>query len=559
MPDASSSSLAVERRYRRRRGGLRRISGEFTTTSGEAQKTVASINGLTERLGFQSRELGLLQQQHEQSVKTNGLFDAATQSLQLRIDKLTSAIDSNKAALAGEQESLKKLQDTATASGQAASFFEEIWTGALRQVGSLGVQALQSAVGAIEGFVQAGVESAGVNEQLTGSYQTMIATQLRNADSSLTQAQALSQSSGQAQELLKWTQQLAINSPFDAEGVAKSLQTAQAYGFTADEAKRLTQAGADFVAGSGRSVEAMNSIELALGQIQAKGKLSGQEVLQLVNAGLPVTQILADAFGKTTAEVQKLQEQGLIPAKDAIGAITGYMETNFAGAAQRMAGSIQGLGNSLGDLYKQSAADLLTPAIREVQPLIQQLVDTLQTPEARAEIAALGQTLGDVAETVIPAAVAIGNEFVATMGDLGTQLGPTGEALSHLAEVNAPLWAFVRDTAIPAGLNLAALFEGSLLQGVNGFTQSLVSQAEALQHVVAPLQTIASVAQQAYGAATAPLQAYHENLLATVDSQLQATSEWKNSTDALNATARQLRRHRPNSNPTTIASKKSGN
>jgi tape measure domain-containing protein len=120
----------------------------------------------------------------------------------------------------------------------------------------------------------------------------------------------------------------------------------------------------------------MSRIALALGQIEAKGKLSGQEILQLVNAGLPVVQILAEAFGKTTAEVTAMVSDGLVPANQAIEAITEYIENNFAGAAERQATTWAGLMGTFEDLKNMGlrgaqylASSRKTSSIKSLMPL----------------------------------------------------------------------------------------------------------------------------------------------------------------------------------------------
>ena len=245
-----------------------------------------------------------------------------------------------------------------------------------------------------------GLDAIASYERLTATLETLSARELMNADSSLSMAEALAQSSEKATELLDWMQQLAIKSPFTLEGVANAFRTAQAYGFTADEAQRLTQAMIDFAAGSGASEGVMNQIALALGQIEAKGKLAGQEVLQLVNAGLPVTQILADAFNVTTAEIVDMQQKGLIPAQDAIEAITVYLETNFAGAAERQANTWAGLQGTFEDIKQMGLREFFGGLFDVIQPLAIELSEFMQT-EGLDQLRVMGEQLGQAAQSLL--------------------------------------------------------------------------------------------------------------------------------------------------------------
>ncbi|WP_134984332.1 tape measure protein, partial [Aeromonas hydrophila] len=56
--------------------------------------------------------------------------------------------------------------------------------------------------------------------------------------------------------------------------------------------------------------EEVQGISLALGQAWAKQKLQGEEILQLIERGVPVWQMLEQVTGKNTAELQKLSEAG---------------------------------------------------------------------------------------------------------------------------------------------------------------------------------------------------------------------------------------------------------
>lgn len=259
-------------------------------------------------------------------------------------------------------------------------------TGAGRQLLSLGGEALS----AYADF-----------ERLGSSLQQMAAKELINTGAASSMGEALSKTSGTAAELQGWIQKLAIQSPFTQQGVADAFRMAMAYGFTTQQSKRLTQALIDFSAGSGASEYAMSKIALALGQIQAKGKLAGGEVLQLTEAGLGVNQILASAFGKTTAQVVEMREKGLIPADQAIEAIVTSLERDFGGAAVRQSGTISGLVSSLEDLKSVGLREFFGPVFREFQPDLDKFVQSLQDPKTLTSIRQMGQNFASMAREVV--------------------------------------------------------------------------------------------------------------------------------------------------------------
>lgn len=267
---------------------------------------------------------------------------------------------------------------------------------------TLGAIAAGAALAGITAVGIAGFKAASSFEMMQLSLQSLSARETMNAGQAENMAEAFDKSAGKAAELYSWVRQLAIASPFSAEGVANAFRTAEAYGFTAEMAKRLTQATIDFASATGQSEAAMNSIALALGQIQAKGKLSAQEVLQLTNVGVPALQYLANAFGKTTGEISKMMERGLIPADKAVEAITKGMETDFAGAAKRTQNTLQGLTSTLGDLWQMSTAALVGGIFKGFAPLAAQVSSWLQS-EGIPLFEQLGTKAGESASQITAA------------------------------------------------------------------------------------------------------------------------------------------------------------
>ena len=238
------------------------------------------------------------------------------------------------------------------------------------------------------------LDSYATFERLTMSLETFSARELINAGVTNNMQDAIAMSGERAQELLGWIEKLAVESPFQSGDIANAFRTAQAYGFTSDQAMRLTQATVDFAAGAGISGAMMDRITLALGQIAARGKVSSQELNQLSEAGIGARQILADAFGVTTAQMQEMIEKGMVPANIAIEAITQSLEKDFGGAAQRQANTFSGLISSLSDLKEIGLREFFTGTFSAIQPLLIDFVNTVTDPAIKTEIKAWGDALG---------------------------------------------------------------------------------------------------------------------------------------------------------------------
>lgn len=252
---------------------------------------------------------------------------------------------------------------------------------------------------------------------------------------------ALDLSAQKAKDLQGWVTKLAIQSPFKQEDIANAFRLNMAYGFTTAEAQRLTQATVDFAAGSGASQEAMQSISLALGQIQAKGKLSGQEVLQLTNAGLNVRDILAKAFGVTTEQIVKMQERGLIPADKAIKAITESLEADFGGAAARQSQSFSGLVSSLEDIKSVGLREFFTGTFQEIQPYVAGFVEKFSDPAFMASINEFGQKIGTAIGDAIPKIIEFAGQVQGFLDRLRDTGGNALKAIQPGLDGFAAFWA----------------------------------------------------------------------------------------------------------------------
>ena len=209
----------------------------------------------------------------------------------------------------------------------------------------------------------------------------------------MSMGEALNAAVPKARELIKWVENLAIASPFDMNGVTIALRTALAYGMNLDMAKRLTQATVDFSAASGLSGETLTRIARAMGQVQGKGRLMAEEVRQMADAGLPVLEIMAKSYGKTTIEIQALMRRGLIPANDAINAITASLEGDFAGAAERQLSTWNGIRNSMGDIKVMGLQRVFVGIADAFKPFFGDFIDFMRS-EGLDRLQEFGLTFG---------------------------------------------------------------------------------------------------------------------------------------------------------------------
>lgn len=162
---------------------------------------------------------------------------------------------------------------------------------------------------------------------------------------------------GSAQKADRFLSDLATfakATPFEFPELVDAAKRMLAYGFAAEEVIPILTAVGDAAAGLGAGKEGIDRITLALGQIRAKGKLSAEEMRQLTEAGVPAWDMLADAMGKTTAEIMDMQQKGLIPAEEAVAMITEGMTKRFGGMMKEMENTWEGVTSTIKDIWNMT-------------------------------------------------------------------------------------------------------------------------------------------------------------------------------------------------------------
>jgi Tape measure protein len=95
--------------------------------------------------------------------------------------------------------------------------------------------------------------------------------------------------------------------------------------------------------------------------MQAKTKVSAEEMRQLTEAGIPAWQLLATAMHKSVAQVMKLAEQGKISGDFGVRAIVAGMEKRFGGGMDKLNKTLEGQWSNLKDNLTSTLGDIALP------------------------------------------------------------------------------------------------------------------------------------------------------------------------------------------------------
>lgn len=190
---------------------------------------------------------------------------------------------------------------------QSASSFGALTSVLGRLAGPLGLAGLAVSI------VKVGVGVADFTQKSQISFETMLG------------------SAEKARTLLSDILAFAKQTPFAFPDLVSSAQRLLAFGISADNIVVTLRALGDAAAGAGKGIEAVQQIATVIGQIQSKGKLQGDELLQLSEAGIPALRILANQAGVTADVFSSRVTAGIVDADTAISGLIDGIEHGTTG------------------------------------------------------------------------------------------------------------------------------------------------------------------------------------------------------------------------------------
>lgn len=249
------------------------------------------------------------------------------QSLGLQIEK----------SLVGEQ---KRAAD---ASGEWIAKLNH-GLGVVQMIGGALAGAARVAVGLAEttgrilyGFTSAAVEAASFKEQNLIAFRTILGTDAA------------------AERMMKTLVDFAAVTPFETKQIMEMGKNLLVGGFKEQEIPIVLKAVGDVGAMKGFSQEVIDRIVSAMGQVKARGKLTGEAMMRFAEAGLPAGKVyekLGQTLGVTAQQAQKMMSAGRISADTGIFAVVKTIRDDMSGGKlggmmDQMSQTVQGLWSTL--------------------------------------------------------------------------------------------------------------------------------------------------------------------------------------------------------------------
>lgn len=145
-----------------------------------------------------------------------------------------------------------------------------------------------------------------------------------------------------AMRMLADIKQYAVESPLSLSGVSNAAQTLLGFNIEAERVIPIIKQIGDISMGN---QERFKSLILAFSQMSSAGRLMGQDLLQMINAGFNPLQVIAEKTGKSMAQLKKDMEAGAISSETVADAFRQVTEAGgkFYGMTQQQAEGIKGL------------------------------------------------------------------------------------------------------------------------------------------------------------------------------------------------------------------------
>ncbi len=284
-----------------------------------------------------------------------------------------------------------------------------------------GVSARWAAIGLVgltAASVGFGLKTAASNEQALISFKQLLGTQ------------------AQAEAFFDEIKGFAATTPFELDPLRDASARLLAVGLEAGRVIPLMRSLGDATSAMGTGSEGINRAVLALSQMQLKGKVTGEELLQLQEAGIPAIDALAAKLGIDIPAAQALVSAGQVKVNDLFVALETYAGPAMArvkGMMDVQALSLTGLFSTLKDTVSQGLAEAMEPAIPAIKALMPDITDAIS-----GALGAVGPSLGVLVtavlgalESLLPAVVPIIDLFGQGLGAVFVALAPVAVGLAE--------------------------------------------------------------------------------------------------------------------------------
>lgn len=394
------------------------------------------------------------------------------------------------------QRALSGIGRTVRSGARAAGGAMLSLAGSAARVGAVAVPAL-AGIGAA-GFV-VGVKVAAGAEQAQISFETMLG------------------SGEKARSFLGELQAFAAKTPFEFTDLQTAASSLISVGIESDKVIPIMTSLGNATSGMGTGAEGVKRATVALQQMSAAGKITGEDLNQLRDAGVPVFDLLTAATGKTTAEIANMAAKGKL-GREELDQLMKSLETGnglerFTGLMDKQSLSLSGRWSTFLDTLHMGLGTVAAPWLPVLGTGLDHLVSVTQrflsiAAAGSAKLAAAtpgwvaaftgGLNVADIKSRAVAAGLGSVQLKAIPVAAIVTRIGRFlhGAAVFALDLVTAirsgaPSGEGVANAAqrIGSGLRAAAGFAHDLLVGLSGGKDSSAALAGAGEKIGSTLRS----------------------------------------------------------------------
>jgi tape measure domain-containing protein len=311
----------------------------------------------------------------------------------------------------------------------------------------------------------------------------------------------------EAERLLDAVVETVTGTPFALDQFARGASRLVAFGVEAERIPGILSAIGDAAALSGAdAAQTIDTLIRVTGQAQATGKLYGDQLIQLGEAGVPALRILGNAFNKQAGEIQELLTDGTIPAQEALDALFKGIQEGTDGINGATA-AFGGLAKELGDTLAGAVSNFRISFARAGANLFETFTPALvaASKAATAAVDLIGSAFNSLAQAIVDSpAFGLIQRLLTNLGsqitDVRKALKPVFDFIADgLVIVGQVVLGFQAFRRIPGVLGLVTVAVRRLLTPFNLFFGAVTLIAAGLQRVIeaspdlrTALETIAS-------------------------------------------------------------------
>lgn len=200
----------------------------------------------------------------------------------------------------------------------------------------------------------------------------------------------------EARQFLGELEAFAKRTPFEFPDLIRASQRLVALGFEAKNVVPIMTAVGDAVAAMGGDPMALESTVRSIGQIQAKGRLQAEEMMQLNEAGTFSWRALAREIGTSVPKAMDLVKSGAVTSEIFLQAFMRNSQRNFEGMMDRQSRTFGGLLSTVKDNMRSFLGQAMMPLFRDASKAMDGLNKRLDSPEGREGAKKVGKALREI-------------------------------------------------------------------------------------------------------------------------------------------------------------------